>query len=91
MCSVGIQFKVKQKRQEIEDNHEEQKRRLEVTQKAKLQNLWNNINELNLSLAKSSKRHSAEVQALEERHEASLNELNSEVSNSTSSLQTIIK
>jgi hypothetical protein len=79
MRRTGIQFKVKQKRKEIEDSHEEQKRRLEVTQKAKLQSLWNNINELNLSMSKSSKKHKAEFQELEAKHDASLNELNFEV------------
>ena len=77
---TGIQFKVKQKRQEIEDAHEEQKIRLEATQKAKLKNLWSLINELNLTMSKSSKKHAADFEELEAKHESSLNKLNAEVS-----------
>lgn len=76
---AGIQFKIKQKRKEIEDNHEQQRTRLAVTEKAKLQNLWNNINELNLSMTKNAKSHAAELQEMEAKHQAALNELNTEV------------
>lgn len=75
----GVRIKVKQKRQDIEDDHDKQKRKLEVTQKAKLQSLWSTINELNLALRKSSKEHVAAIADVETKHEESLNELNSEV------------
>jgi len=75
----GIQYKVKQKRKEIEDNHEQQKERLLVTEKAKLQDLWNKINELNLSMSKNAKNHEAELQQLDAKHQSSLNELNAEI------------
>lgn len=75
----GIQHKVKQKRKEIEDTHSLQMERMESAQKAKLQNLWNCINDLNTEMSKSTKKHDAELQELEEKHEASLNELNAEV------------